>query len=91
MELVAPFSPGIDQPGRLEDVEVLRDSLACRREPVPCRQSDAQLEQGLAVSILELIEDGSSGRVGQGLEHVSHDTDDRQAFTCLSILPAVVR
>ena len=46
--------------------EVLGDRLAGGAQPVPGRQPRADLEQGLVVSLGELIEDGPAGRVGQG-------------------------
>jgi hypothetical protein len=71
-ERVAPFpSPG-DQARVLEDVEVLGDGLAARAHPVPADQPGAQLEQRLAVPVLQLVEDGAPGRVGEGLEQVAH-------------------
>jgi hypothetical protein len=39
---------------------------------VPADQPGAQLEQGLAVPFLELVEQGAAGRVREGLEHVAH-------------------
>jgi hypothetical protein len=36
------------------------------------RQADAELEEGLAVPLLQLVEDGASRRVREGLEHVAH-------------------
>ena len=84
VELVATLSPGQDQPGILEDVEVLRDGLAGRARAVVRDQSNAQLEQGLPVPCPELIEDGPARRVGQGLEDIAHHRDDRQVATCMS-------
>ena len=59
---------------------------ACRVEPSPCfdSQSDADLEQRLAVPLLQLVEDGPAGRVGQGLEHVAHAPMIGKCVTCLS-------
>ncbi len=73
-----------DEPGGLEDVEVLRDGLPGRAEPVPRGQPDAQLEQCLSVPLPQLVEDGPPGRVGQGPEHVAHGADDMQGAACLS-------
>jgi extradiol dioxygenase family protein len=39
---------------------------------VPGDQSSTDLEEGLAIPILELIENRPSGRIGEGLEHVAH-------------------
>ena len=51
---------------------------------MPGGQANTDLEQRLAVPILELIEDGPSGGVGEGLEHVAHADHYRQVVTCLS-------
>jgi hypothetical protein len=51
---------------------VLCDGLPGGAEPVPAEQPGAQLELGLAVPLLELVEDGAPGRVREGLEHVAH-------------------
>ena len=84
VELVATVSSGRHEPRRLQDVEVLR--VACRVDASPCRViSRVQiLEERLAIPILELIEDGPSGGIGESLEHVAHAVDDRQVTTCMS-------
>ena len=51
---------------------------------MPADQPGAQLEQRLAVPLLQLVEEGAPGRVREGLEHVAHAEDHRQVFTCLS-------
>src|SRR6185369_3472171 len=84
VELVPALSPGPDEPSLLEDVEVLRDRLAGRSEAVVADQPDAELEQRLAIALLQLIEDRPAGRVGQGLVEIAHHADDRQAQTCVS-------
>jgi hypothetical protein len=35
-------------------------------------QTNADLVEGLAIPILELVEDRPSGRIGEGLEHIAH-------------------
>jgi len=37
-------------------------------------QPDAQLEQGLAVAFLKLIDNGPSRRVSKSLEHIAHQS-----------------
>jgi hypothetical protein len=39
---------------------------------VPADQPGAQLEQGLAVPLLEFVEQSAAGRVREGFEHVAH-------------------
>ena len=51
MELVPAFAPRLDQAGGLEDVEVLRDRLPRRGEPVVGDQSGAELEECLSVAV----------------------------------------
>jgi hypothetical protein len=53
---------------------VLGDGLAGRTEAVLGRQAAAQLEQRLAVPVPELVEDHAPGRVGEGAEHVTHES-----------------
>src|SRR6185369_9195203 len=84
VELVPALSPGPDEPSLLEDVEVLRDRLAGRSEAVVADQPDAELEQRLAIALLQLIEDRPAGRVGECLVEIAHHADDRQAQTCMS-------
>src|SRR5438552_7801058 len=84
MEFVATVPSGHHQPGRLEDVEVLRDRLPRRRRPMSGDQSRADLEERLAIPILELIENGPPSRICEGFEHVAHVEDDRQVNTCMS-------
>src|SRR5687768_2090289 len=72
VELVATLAAGPHQARSLEDVQVLRDGLPGRGEPVPADQPAAQLEQRLAVPLLELVEDHAPGRVRERLEHVAH-------------------
>jgi hypothetical protein len=69
---VAALAAPDDEAGVLEDVEVLGDGLTARAHAVPGDQPGAQLEQRLAVPVLQLVEDGAPGRVGEGLEHVAH-------------------
>ena len=70
MELVPPLPPGVDQPGGLEDVEVLGDPLPRGGQAVLGGQPCADLEQGLAVALDQLVENRPSGRIGECLEHV---------------------
>src|SRR5690349_4378128 len=61
--LVPTLASGDDQPGRLEHVEVLRDRLAGRRQVVLRRQPGAELEEGLVVTLDQLVEDRPSGGI----------------------------
>src|SRR5689334_8689252 len=75
MELVAAFPPRGDEPGVLEDAEVLGDRLPRGSQTVLGGEAGAQLEQRLAVSVAELVEDHPAGGIGQRLEHVSHTAE----------------
>jgi hypothetical protein len=39
---------------------------------VPADQPGAQLEQGLAAPLLELVEEGATGRIRKGSEDIPH-------------------
>ena len=71
MELVPALAACRDEAGMFENVEVLRDRLACRAHLMFHREPRADLKEGLTVSCAELIEDCSPGRVRQGLEDVT--------------------
>lgn len=58
---------GGDEPGVLEDGEVLGDGLARGAEAVFHGQSGAELEQRLTVPVDELVKDGSTSRIVQRL------------------------
>jgi hypothetical protein len=84
VELVAALPAGDDQAGGLQHVEVLGDRLAGGGEPMLHGQPRADLEQGLVVTVGQLVEDLPAGGVGQGVVHVTHDGEYMQAATCLS-------
>lgn len=72
MDLRSSRAFGADQPGILEDGEVLGNRLPRRRDTVPHRQTAAQLEEALPVAHRELIEDEPPGRVGESPIDVAH-------------------
>src|SRR5262249_16288209 len=72
MELAPALPSGGQETGRFEDVEVLGDRLPRQPEPVLRRQSTAQLEQRLAVPLLQFVEDRPPGRCGQCFKNVAH-------------------
>jgi hypothetical protein len=76
VELVTALAAGRDQPGVLEDVEMLRDRLAGRTKPVPGRQPRADLEQRLSVPFRELVEDRPARWVRQGFEGIAQSTEE---------------
>ena len=51
MKFVSALSLGGDQPGRLENVKMLRDTLARHADLVFHHEARAQLEECLAVAI----------------------------------------
>ena len=91
MELVATLPPCSHETSRLEDVDVLGDRLSGRTHPVLRREPGAELEQRLSVALHELIEDRSACGIGQCLEDVSHEPDNRQVQTYLSTSPERVQ
>src|SRR4051812_14083322 len=72
MELVPALPARGHEAGGLEHVEVLRHRLPRRAEPVLHREARAELEQRLPVTLGELVEQGPSRGIGQGLEDVTH-------------------
>src|SRR5690349_5922279 len=66
---------------------MLRDGLARGGQAMLHRQPTADLEQCLTVPVGQLVQDGASRRVADGLEQVGvgvHRYSYRQAATCLS-------
>ena len=49
-------------------------------------EASADLEEGLAITLGQLVEDQATGRVGECAEWVSHgsDADDMQVHACMS-------
>jgi hypothetical protein len=74
VELVSPLTPAPDQAGRLEHVEVLRDGLSRQPKTVLHRQPRAELEQGLPVSVVELIENRPPGGGRKRMKDVTDGT-----------------
>ena len=66
MELLPALLPRDHQSGVLEDAEVLHDAEAGHVA------APAELGEGLPVTTEELIEQATTGRVGQGLEDRIH-------------------
>jgi hypothetical protein len=84
VELVPAVSLCRDEACSFQHVKVLRDRLSRRTQPMPHRQSRADLEQGLTVPLGQLVENRPSRSVGQSFEHVTQSRDNRQATACLS-------
>lgn len=61
VELVPTLASGPDETCRLQHVEVLRDRLARRTDPVLGYQPCAELEQRLPVALSEFVEDCAPG------------------------------
>ena len=72
VELVAACAAGGDQAGGLEDVEVLGDGLAGGAEVVLHGEARAELEEGLAIAVGQLVEDGAPRGVGERVVDVWH-------------------
>src|ERR1700712_1614866 len=86
VKLVPALTSGLDQPGRLEDVEMLRDGLPQRTKPMIGHQPDADLEKSLSVPVGELVENRSARGVGQGLEDVAHrSTIGKSLLACQAV------
>jgi hypothetical protein len=63
---------------------MLGNTLPGGRNPVLHGQSSAQFEQGLAVTLTKLVQNGPPDRRRDRFEDVVHCTDNRQAAACLS-------
>ena len=84
MELVSALSTTGHQARVLEHVEVLRDRLAGRAHVVLHRKTRADLEQSLAVSGAEFIEDRPPRGICQCLEDVTQTVTmiGKQSLAC---------
>lgn len=83
MELVSALAPAAYETSRLQHLQVLRDRLSRQPELVLHREPGAELEQRLAVSILELVENRSPRGRRKRVEHIGQCHQYRQAATCL--------
>ena len=83
VELVPALAPGLDQTRSLENVEVLRDRLPRRAEPVLGRQTRADLKERLPVPVGQLIEDRAAVGSAKALK-TSPTPTIMQVSTCLS-------
>src|SRR6266542_2477770 len=72
VELVAAFTARGDEAGELEDGEVLGDGLAGGGEVMLHGEAGAELEEGLAIAVGQLVEDGAPRGVGERIEQVRH-------------------
>lgn len=70
--LVSALSSGTQQPCRFQYLQVLRHGLPAEVDLMPHGQPAAQLEQRLTIPITQLVDDQSTYRCGQGMEHVIH-------------------
>lgn len=84
VELVSTLALACDQPGSLENLQMLRDSLTRDADLVFHRQAGAELEQSLPVAIAELVENRTPYRRHYRFEYIGHFGCNRQAITCLS-------
>jgi hypothetical protein len=66
--LAAAHLPGPDQPNLLQYGKMLRHGLPGKGHTMLHRQPGAELEQGLAVALLQLIEEEAPSRCSQGFE-----------------------
>jgi hypothetical protein len=88
MELVSARALGPDESGRFEDVEVLGDGLSGGAHAVPGDEAIADLEQGLAVAIGQLVQNRAPGSVRQRLEQVTHPaTIGKSSLACQACVP----
>ncbi len=63
---------GVDESGRLQHAQVLRDRLPAQVQTTPRCETSADLEQRLTVTLDEFVEDCPPRRVIECMEHVSH-------------------
>src|SRR5437660_11209276 len=84
MELVPALPHGCDQAGRLENVEVLRNSLPGGADLVLHCQTCAQLEERLVVALRQLVKDGAPDRRCNGFENIAHWFHNGQVRACIT-------
>ena len=87
MELVSAFALAAHETSRLQHLEVLRDRLSRHPEFVLHREPGAQLEQRLAVSIVQLVENRPSRRRRERVEDIAQCRQYKQVIACLSRWP----
>jgi hypothetical protein len=68
VQLLPAAADGADQVGRLQDGQVLGRGLPGHVE------AGAELAEGLAALLPQLVEEVAPGRIGQRLEHLVHAT-----------------
>ncbi len=83
VELFAAVPDGGDEVGVLEEVQVLGDGLTAHVEVL------AEGGEGLAVVLMQQVEQLAAAGIGQGFEHVVHDvaTIGNQMVACQRRLP----
>ena len=65
VDLGPTLAPRLQQTGRLEDVEVLRDGLSRQADLMTRREPGADLEQRLPVALAQLVEDRPPRGIGE--------------------------
>ncbi|VTR01993.1 Uncharacterised protein [Clostridioides difficile] len=63
---------GVDESGRLQHTQMLRDRLPAQVQPTPRCETSADLEQRLTVTLDEFVEDCPPRRVIERMEHIGH-------------------
>ena len=72
VELVSPLLTGRDQPGLLQHRQMLRDGLPSQAQLMSARQANTDLEQGLTITLGQLIEDDPPSGVGKSRAAIAH-------------------
>ncbi len=72
MELGASALLCVNQPGGLENAQMLRDGLAGQAQAPLRGESSADLEQRLTVTVGEFVEDRTPRRIVESMEYVCH-------------------
>ena len=72
MKLVFSLADRRDEARRLEDLKMLRDRLPGQRDLMLHGQSRTQLEQGLAVSLNQFVQDRAACRSCDRLKDIAH-------------------
>lgn len=72
MEFVSPRTFGDHETNGFQQVEVLGDRLSGHPQAVFHRQPSAQLEQRLAIPVVQLVQNRPSRRRSQCFEDVTH-------------------
>jgi hypothetical protein len=84
VKLVLALPDRCHQARRLQYFKVLGDRLSSKSDLMLHSQTRAELKEGLAVTLNQLVENRATGRSSDRLEDIAHGLHDRQVMARLS-------